>query len=237
MTRWVLVAVVGFAVLLAGCGDGGSSSSPTTSDVELTGPADATSGSTAADGAAGEGKPEEGDAVDGGRDRGGDSDQGAGDGEEGEGTSEVERAEAGEEATAAYMAYIDAIDARDGAALCDLLAPSAVRELKPPVERASCSASLRDSIGYEDPRGFPVWRRTRLTGIEGAQVSRDLESARITAAITTEFADRSEPSVESDIAYLELVGGEWRLAKPPGSLYRAVGNAELPPSVIVPPKG
>ena len=55
--------------------------------------------------------------------------------------------------------------------------------------------------------------------------------------ITTSFADRDEPSVESDIAYLERAGGEWRLAKPPGALYRAVGNAELPPSVIVPPQG
>lgn len=151
--------------------------------------------------------------------------------------SDDERAAAATDAAAAYRSYIDAINARDGAALCDLLSPAALRELKPPVERASCAATMHDSIGYRDPRGFPVWERTRLSAIDGSQVSNDLRSARITAAIVTQFADRDEPSVESDIAYLELSGGEWRLAKPSGALYRAVGNAELPPSVIVPPQG
>ena len=51
----------------------------------------------------------------------------------------------------------------------------------------------------------------------------------------TDFADRSEPSIESDIAYLELTGGAWRLAKPSAAIYRAIGRAELPPTVIAPP--
>ena len=51
----------------------------------------------------------------------------------------------------------------------------------------------------------------------------------------TSFADRTEPSVESDIAYLERVAGKWRLAKPTGALYRAIGQPEIPPSVISPP--
>ena len=105
------------------------------------------------------------------------------------------------------------------------------------MQRASCAATMHDSIGYRDPRGFPVWERTQLNAVEGTQVSNDLDSARITAAIVTQFADRNEPSVESDIAYLERAGGEWRLVKLSGALYRAVGNAELPPSVIVPPQG
>ncbi len=189
----------------------------------------------------------DGDGGSGGGGQGGPTDQGGGgSGDGGRGgepddggadPSDADRGAAAADAEAAYRAYVDAINARDGAALCDLLAPSAIRELRPPVERASCSASLHDSIGYRDPRGFPVWERTLLSQIEGVQISGDLASARITAAINTEFADRGEPSVESDIAYLELAGGEWRLAKPSGALYRAVGNAELPPSVIVPPKG
>ena len=52
--------------------------------------------------------------------------------------------------------------------------------------------------------------------------------------IVTDFEGR-EPSVESDVAYLERVGGEWRLAQPTGALYRAIGNPEPPPTVIAPP--
>lgn len=147
------------------------------------------------------------------------------------------RAAAGRGAQVAYSDYIDAINARDGAALCDLIPAAAIDELQAPVERGTCAATLTASIGYRDPRGFPVWRRTHLSAIDRTEVSADLGSARITAAIVTEFADRDEPSVESDIAYLERAGGGWRLAKPSSALYRALGNAEPPPSVIAPPQG
>ena len=108
----------------------------------------------------------------------------------------------------AYEDYIAAINARDGARLCDLLPPDAERTLKPAVDGASCAARIGDSIGYEDPRGFPVWKETTLSAFDSTTIGRDLDSARLTAAIVTSFADRTEPSVESDIAYLERVGGE-----------------------------
>ena len=139
------------------------------------------------------------------------------------------------EAERTYTDYIEAINERDGKALCDLLPPGAERSLQPPVRSGDCPRRLGGSIGYRDPRGFPVWKQTTLSGIEGTNVSRNLDSARVTASIVTEFADRSEPSVESDIAYLELSGGDWRLAKPSAALYRAIGRPELPPTVISPP--
>lgn len=151
------------------------------------------------------------------------------------GPSRARRERAAEAAEAAYSRYVDAIDARDGAALCALLPPDALRDLKPPVERGSCAARLSASIGYRDPRGYPVWERTTLTGVERSSVGRDLTTARLTAAIVTEFADRSEPSVEDDIAYMELAGGSWRLAKPSSAIYRAIGRPEPPPDVISPP--
>lgn len=138
-------------------------------------------------------------------------------------------------AVQAYEDYIDAINGRDGARLCDLLPPGAERTLKPAVEGASCAARVGNSIGYEDPRGFPVWKETTLSAFDSTAISRDLDSARLTAAIVTGFADRTEPSVESDIVYLERVAGSWRLAKPTGALYRAIGQPEIPPSVISPP--
>ena len=151
--------------------------------------------------------------------------------------TEPEKAEAADGAERAYRAYIRAINERDAEALCDLLSPRATAQLRPPVDRGSCAESLSASIGYEDPRGYPVWERTVLNGIESVAVGDDPGTVRLTAATLTEFEDRDEPSVESDVAYLELTGGEWRLSQPTAAAYRAVGRPELPPSVIAPPAG
>jgi hypothetical protein len=148
--------------------------------------------------------------------------------------SDAEKASAADEATLAYTAYIEAIEMREGEALCSLLPPGVEREIKAPEQRGNCAATLEASIGYEDPRGFPVWTGTTLNSVQRASIGSDPTTARLTAMITTEFEGR-EPSVESDIAYLELVDGSWRLAQPTGALYRAIGNPELPPEVIAPP--
>lgn len=149
--------------------------------------------------------------------------------------SQADRQRAAAAAEDAYSTYIDAIDERDGETICLLLPADARRVLKPPVDRGGCAESLSASIGYRDPRGYPVWRRTTLTGIEGSSVGSDLATARLTAGIVTEFADRTEPSIENDIVYMEQVDGEWRLAKPSSAIYRAIGRPEPPPDVISPP--
>ena len=55
------------------------------------------------------------------------------------------------------------------------------------------------------------------------------------ATVVTQFADRSEASVEDDILYLIRTGDAWLVAKPSSTLYRAVGIADVPPSVLAPP--
>lgn len=136
-----------------------------------------------------------------------------------------------------YSAYIDAINAHDGGTLCRLMPADAFQALKPPVVRGDCAGSLAASIGYADPRGYPVWKHTDLTGIDSSSIGSDITTARLTASIVTEFADRSEPSIESDIVYLEVGGraGRWRLAKPSSAIYRAIGRPEPPADVISPP--
>lgn len=165
-----------------------------------------------------------------------------GDGAREEGGEEppVEPDEAADERAAsaaelAYRAYIEAINERDGETLCSLLPAGAERTLKTPVSRGDCARRISESIGYRDPRGYPVWEETFLSGIEGSRVTGDLDQAQLSGLIVTYFADRSEPSIESDIAYLELAGGDWRLAKPSGALYRAIGRPQLPASIITPP--
>jgi hypothetical protein len=58
----------------------------------------------------------------------------------------------------------------------------------------------------------------------------------VVATVVTRFADREEASIEDDVVYLVLDGGAgWLIAKPSSTLYRAVGIADVPPSVLTPP--
>jgi hypothetical protein len=134
----------------------------------------------------------------------------------------------------AVRAYVEALDQRDGAAACALLAPGAIDAVKLPEERGDCASSLEASIGYRDPRGVPVWKSARVVALPSLEV--DGEQAKVVATTVTQFADRDEPSIEDDVVYLVRSGDEWLIAKPSSTLYRAVGVADVPPSVLAPPE-
>jgi hypothetical protein len=129
--------------------------------------------------------------------------------------------------------YIDAIDARDGAEVCTSLAPGAVQNFELPRGGGGCAGSVGASIGYRDPRGFPVFDSARIEAI--GEVAIGAGQARATATVVTQFADRDEPSIEDDVVYLVNVDGEWRVARPSSTLYRAVGKPEVPPQALAPP--
>jgi SnoaL-like domain len=143
-----------------------------------------------------------------------------------QGSSEAER-----EVIQAVRRYVEAIDERDGEELCERVAGAAGLDF--PEQRGSCAASVEASIGYADPRGFPVFESAKLSGRPEIEV--DGAEARATATVITEFADRSEPSVEDDVAYLERHGKRWLLAKPSSTLYRAIGVPDVPPEVLEEP--
>ena len=75
--------------------------------------------------------------------------------------------------------------------------------------------------------------KARLDSI--GEVTVGAGEARVTATVVTEFADRDQPSIEDDVIYLVELGGEWLIAKPSSTLYRAVGKPEVPPEAIAPP--
>jgi Putative lumazine-binding len=129
--------------------------------------------------------------------------------------------------------YLDGIDARDGKRVCAVLAPGAIQNLELPRERAGCETSLDASIGYRDPRGFPVFDRARVESVEDVTVGAG--EARVTVTVVTRFADRDQPSIEDDLIYLVEIDGEWRVVKPSATLYRAVGRPEAPLEAIAPP--
>jgi hypothetical protein len=130
--------------------------------------------------------------------------------------------------------YVDALNARDGAGVCDLLAPGALDDVTLPVTRGSCAASLDASIGYRDPRGLPVWDQTKILKLRKVEV--DGQSATVVASIVTDFADEGrDPSYEDDILYLTRLGSSWLLTKASSTLYRSVGVADVPLAVLSPP--
>lgn len=138
-------------------------------------------------------------------------------------------------ATRAYRAYVEAIGERDGERVCELIEPGFLDQLKPPVRRGACAERISGSIGYADPRGFPVWAGTEFSGVESVRISGP--RVQLSAAIITRFADREQPSIESDVAYLLPGPAGYRLAKASGALWRAVGKPDVPPQVVSPPPG
>lgn len=142
--------------------------------------------------------------------------------------SEDERA-----AAAAARAYVAAIDKRDGARVCAAFKPGALGGLELPKQRGSCARSVAASLGFAR-RGLPVWNHSQMTDAVSARV--DGDSARVVATVFTVYADVREPTIEDDIIYLSRQGRRWLVAKPSTTMYRAIGIADIPPSVLAPPR-
>lgn len=139
------------------------------------------------------------------------------------------------EVIAAVRRYVEALDRHDGERVCALVAPGAIEQVELPRERGSCAESVSASIGYRDPRGFPVWEEAEVTQVAVPRLGEG--SAKAVATVVTEFADREEYSVEDDVIYLQRRRGQWLVAKPSSTFYRAVGIADPPPTVLAPPQG
>jgi hypothetical protein len=143
------------------------------------------------------------------------------------GTSEEER-----QVERVVRTYVEALNAKDGRTLCELI-PGVDDQLDLPVQGPICEASVKASIGYRDPRGFPVWKSSEVQRVRSIVV--DGGTARVSATVITHFADRRERSIEDDTIYLESRRQRWRLAKPSATIYRAVGYPDVPPQVLQAP--
>jgi hypothetical protein len=131
--------------------------------------------------------------------------------------------------------YIAALNRHAAGRVCALLAPGALDPGELPNRRGGCRPSLRASIGTEPRGGGPAWRRTSLGELDTQALGDG--RARVTATVTSRFSDRNYVSVEDDVLYLERIGERWLLAKPSGTLYRAVGYPEPPLRAFSPPTG
>lgn len=124
--------------------------------------------------------------------------------------------------------FVEALDQRNGARACSLLASGVIGQIEVPKPRAGCEGSVQASIGFRDPRGLPVWESAELTDLRSVQI--DGDAARVVATVVTRFADRDEASVEDDIVYLSRSGDGWLIAKPraPPSTGRSASPMCLP---------
>jgi hypothetical protein len=129
--------------------------------------------------------------------------------------------------------YVAALNAGNGGRACSLFVPGALAGVDFPRDRGSCARSLSASVGYRDPRGFPVFKRSRIARILAVAISGP--QARVTATTVTRFADNREPSVEDDVIYLQERNRRWSIAKPSATLYRAIGVGNIPTRVLAPP--
>ena len=132
--------------------------------------------------------------------------------------------------------YVAALDARDGGgrlrAACarrDRLAASC------PSHAATAPPRSRPRSATATRAGSPCGRGPRLRAPRTVEIAGGGDQARVVATVVTTFADRDERSVEDDVVYLVRAGGRWLVAQPSTTLYRAVGIADVPPSVISPP--
>lgn len=137
-----------------------------------------------------------------------------------------------EAAAAAARGYIQALDRRSGAAVCRSFAPGVLAGFEFPEPRESCEATVNASLGSAE-QGLPVWERSQMTDEVAVEINGD--TARVVATVFTLYADVREPTIEDDIIHLARAGDRWRVAKPSLTLYRAVGDADPPPSVLTPP--
>jgi hypothetical protein len=204
-------AMLTLAMVAAGCGDEqGSGIAPDTGEeppaTTTATPIDPAAASEASPESGGEGEPDTSELAPGDRD-------------------------AVEEAARAYVA---ALDDRDGAAVCAAIRPGGLRVDELPVRRGGCAASLEASIGHRRPSGLPAWKRTDIVEVTAVSVGEG--AARVTATVTHSFADRKYTSIEEDVIYLDDAGGgNWLLAKPSLTLYRAVGYPDPPLRALTPP--
>lgn len=197
--------------LFAGCGSDDSGAGETAADAMGTGAAPAN--------VQNQGNPGQGDAV-----LGGDAKQ--------PDTGELSKSDrAAVEAT--FRDYISALNRHDGAAVCPLLAPGALRGVRVRVRGEDCAAALDGSIGRGGAGGAPAWKRTNVDEVRAVSVGGD--EARVTATVVHVFSDRNYPSVEDDVVYLRRGEGKWLVVKADGALYRAVGYAEPPLSAFTAP--
>ena len=135
--------------------------------------------------------------------------------------------------TSVVREYVAALNGGNAGRVCGLIERGSLDLDELPRRAGGCRGSVGGSIGTSPRGGGPAWRRTQIVEVKPERL--DDDRARITATVTHRFSDRKYVSVEDDVIYLERVSGQWLLAKPSATFYRAVGYAQPPLRAFTPP--
>ena len=130
----------------------------------------------------------------------------------------------------AARAYVDAINARDGATVCDLMVDSAAYEFRIP-EWGECPKFVSAFIGYQEDSGSEIFHRARLVEVHEGASEGELQSLNVTVEIERE----SGAETLEDVLWLVERDGHWRLARPSQLLYAAIGATSVPGDVLEAP--
>ncbi len=232
---------------LAACGDDSSSNTVTEGDGGTTTAPDGATGE--ADGAGESRAPESADderseAPD---DVIGDKPGGGGSEDPGPPTREPSAVQEGQ-IEEAVRDYLSALRDRDGDDLCrEIFLPGAIRQIRLPVRKGSCAASVRAWIGHRAEAGAPRWLSASLVDSRTAILVSDGDG-RMTATVANRLSGSDRSWIEDDVIYLRQWSDDddgddsgnssdddWRLVKPSATFYRAVGYRDVPISALTPP--
>jgi hypothetical protein len=148
------------------------------------------------------------------------------------GTSSEEMAGSTPEET--VRAYVAAINAHDGKAVCDLLLDSAAYEFRIP-EWGECPKFVSAYIGYAEESDTDTFQRARILELDTGRRSGELQSIELRVeAELYEQGNEAEPIRETfdDVLWLVERDGRWRLVKASGLLYVAFDAYTVPENLL-----
>jgi hypothetical protein len=126
--------------------------------------------------------------------------------------------------------YIQAINTRDGAAICTRMVPGSIAQITLPKRKDNCAQSLSASIGYHEANGPPT-----LTGVKLRKAVIGASADQAIATLAPTFEGQQRTLITREKVYLVKVKRRWLIAKPSPILYRAVGQRP-PASASRPPR-
>ena len=137
--------------------------------------------------------------------------------------------------TSVVQDYVQAINARNGEAVCAFLTDDAVKQLGLDDAGLPCARGVAGFIGYVEDSGSPRFLRYESVDAQEGAEEEGLRSVRL--SLEARFhSDSAGGTFEAcrfeDIVWLERTAEGWRIAKPSLALYAAFGAARFPSEIL-----
>ena len=140
--------------------------------------------------------------------------------------------------TSVVQDYVQAINARNGEAVCAFLTDDAVKQLGLDDAGLPCARGVAGFIGYVEDSGSPKFLRYESVDAQEGAEEEGLRSVRL--SLEARFhSDSAGGTFEAcrfeDIVWLEATGDGWQIAKPSLALHAAFGVTQFSGDSLDPP--